>query len=498
MSIPTLAHAETPLVLALDLGTSSTRARLYDARGRAVAGVGAQTAYELRLTQAGAAEDDPAEAVARAARCVDAVLEQLGPAAARIGAVAVDTLASTCLALDARGQPLTPLLTYADTRGAEEARALQRQLDEPVVHDRTGCLLRSSYWPAQLAWQRRAQPALWRAAAHWVTLGDYLERCLFGGPGRVSHSAASWTGLLDRRRLVWDAPLMDGLGLRPGQLSPLVEAETPRTGLAAPFAARWPALAHVPWFPAVGDGAAANLGSGCTGPDRVALTLGTTGALRVVQAQVEAVPAGLWCYRVDRQQALVGGATSEGGNVYTWLRQTVKLGDPAEVEAAVAAFPADGHGLTVLPFLAGERSPGWAGDIPATLHGLTLATPPIAILRASLEAVAYRFALIQARLGLGGQARRLIASGSALQRSPAWAQIFADVLGQPVALSAEPEATSRGAALLALRALGALPSLDAAPAALGPEYLPDPARQARYQAAIERQAELYRRMVSAP
>jgi gluconokinase len=159
--------------------------------------------------------------------------------------------------------------------------------------------------------------------------------------------------------------------------------------------------------------------------------------------------------------------------------------------------PPDGHGLTVLPFLAGERSPDWAGNVPGTIHGLTLATTPIDILRASLEAVAYRFAVIEQRIcGRADCAHRLIASGGALLSSPAWMQIFADVLGRTVVASAEPEATSRGAAVLALHALGALPSIEAAPAADAAVYQPDGAQHAMYQGAIARQRWLYERLIS--
>ncbi|HMQ33499.1 MAG TPA: gluconokinase [Chloroflexaceae bacterium] len=484
------------LILALDIGSSSARAVLYDGRGRAVPGMAAQEQYALRAAPDGTAEDDPDAAVERAARCVDAVLARAGALAGRIAAVAVDTMVSTFVALDGAGRPLTPLITYADTRNGEDAEALRRELDEGAVHDRTGCLLRTSYWPARLAWLRRERPALWGAAARFATLGEYLELRLFGR-GRVSYSVAAWTGLLDRRRLVWDAPLLAHLGADVEQLAPLVDVDEPLVGLAAPYAARWPALSGVPWFPAVGDGAAANLGSGCTGHSRIALTMGTTGAMRVVQADLDTVPPGLWCYRVDKGLALVGGATSEGGNVYAWLRQTLRLGEPAAVEAALAAFPPDGHGLTILPFVAGERSPDWAGNVQATIHGLTLASTPIGILRASLEAVAYRFAVIERRLcGRVGCDHCLVASGSGLLRSPAWVRIFADVLGRPVVASAEPEATSRGAALLALRSLGALGSLEAAGAADGPVCEPDPARHAIYREAIERQGWLYERLIA--
>jgi gluconokinase len=497
MSAPTTAavDAAKPLVLAIDIGTSSARVVLYDGRGHAVDGVVAQERYTIHTTADGAAEDDPDAAIERAARCVDAALRLAGPLTERIGAVAVDTLVTTTMAIDAAGRPLTPLITYADTRNAADSDALRRTLDERAVHDRTGCLLRTSYWPARLAWLRRTQPEVWGAAARWITLGEYLELKLFGRC-RASYSVASWSGLLDRRRLVWDAPLLDLLGITPDQLSPLVDVGEPLSDLNSTYAARWPALRSVPWLPAIGDGAAANIGSGCTSHSRIALTIGTTGAMRAVLEDVREVPPGLWCYRVDRQHALLGGATSEGGNVYAWLRQILRMDESAEVEASLAAFPPDGHGLTVLPFVAGERSPGWAGNVPATVHGLTLATTPIAILRASLEAVAYRFAVIQQRIcGRADCTHRLIASGGALLRSPAWIQIFADVLGRPVTVSAEPEATSRGAAVLALHALGALPSLEPAHVAEEKVYEPDRARHAIYQEAIARQRWLYDQLI---
>lgn len=165
----------------------------------------------------------------------------------------------------------------------------------------------------------------------------------------MTTSAAAWTGLLDRVALAWDAPLLAHLGLPAETLSPLVDVSEPLHGLVEPLARRWPTLSAVPWFRAIGDGAAANVGSGCVGAERVALTLGTTGALRMALDTVATVPSGLWCYRVDRRYALVGGATSEGGNVYAWLNQTLRLGDPEAVEREIAAFPPDGHGLTVLP-----------------------------------------------------------------------------------------------------------------------------------------------------
>jgi gluconokinase len=150
----------------------------------------------------------------------------------------------------------------------------------------------------------------------------------------------------------------------------------------------------------------------------------------------------------------------------------------------------------VLPFLAGERSPGYAAHATAAIVGLRLATRPVEILRAGLEAVAYRCALIADLLGdHAANATEIIASGGALLASPAWSQIMADVLGRPVRTSAEAEATSRGVALLVLKALGAITGLDDLPASTSETYYPDPDRHRRYREAVERQQRLYEALI---
>jgi gluconokinase len=495
---PTISphHAEPPLILALDIGTSSIRAVLFDRIGRAVEGMGVQETHQLRTTAEGASEADPDLLLEIVWRCIDGVLTRAGELGGQIGGVAACTLVSNVLGVDDAGRAITPLTTYADTRAAGEVAALRAEFDEREVHDRTGCLFHPSYLPARFRWLARTQPGVFRRVARWVSIGEYLELWLFGATA-VSYSVASWTGLLDRRRLVWDEALLAALPVGVEQLSPLTDANVSRSGLRDPFAERWPALRDVPWFPALGDGATANVGSGCVSPRRVALTVGTSAAVRVVVPDpVERVPWGLWCYRVDGRRSLPGGALSEGGNVFAWLKATLQLPNTADLESALAAMEPDAHGLTVLPFLAGERSPGWAGDARATIHGLSLATTPLDILRAGLEAVAYRVALVFDLLQpLLPDDAQVVASGGALLNSPAWLQIMADVLGRPVAASQVREASARGAALLALEALGALDDLDAAPPFIGDVFEPDAERHARYREAVERQKALYEKLI---
>jgi len=489
-----LSQARAPLILALDVGSSSLRVLLFDARGYRVVDVEAREPVHLRTTPPGASEVDPDGLLAGVFRAVDRGLKQARGRAQDIAAVAVDTFVISLLGLDAAGRVLFPLTTYADTRSAGEVPGLRNEFDEIEIHNRTGCRFHPTYWPARLRWLRRERPDQFVQVAHWLTLGEYLELKLFGETA-ITYSVASWSGLLRRRRLAWDEELLEGLSINARQLSPLIDVSQPRRGLLPEFAARWPALADVPWFPAIGDGAGANIGSGCTSPERVAITMGTSSAIRAITTDdIEPLPSGLWCYRVDGRRSLPGGALSEGGVVYTWMKQTLHL-NKTGLDEALAAMPPDSHGLTILTFFAGERSPGWRGDARATIHGLSLSTSPLDILRAGMEGVAYRIALVYQHLRtLLPADPHIIASGGALVNSPVWGQILADVLGRPITLSLAQEASARGAALLALESLGELSDISEAPDLLGETWRPDPERHAVYLVALQRQISLYKKL----
>jgi gluconokinase len=495
-------------ILAYDVGSTSTRSMLFDGRAKLFEGSVSQIGTPLRRGLDGAAEIDPAELLQALAHCIDRTLQLAGPRAGDIAGVCGATLVTNVLALGADGTPITPLFTYADVRGASDARALRRRLQETDVHQRTGCMLRASYLPALFAWLARTSPALLRDARRWVSFGEFLMRSILAGDDDigVSYSVASWSGLLNRHELGWDAELLAHLEIPERCLAPLVEADRSYTGLRPEWARRWPALRDVPWFVPIGDGAAANLGSGGVSSDRIALTIGTTGAMRVLcparpktndpRTRVAPIPKSLWEYRGGPGCILVGGATNEGGSTIAWLRRCLQLPDPPALEAHLASMPPDAHGLTILPFLAGERSPGWNGDARGLIDGLNLHTQPLHLVRAMLEAIAYRFAVIHRDLedylaAIAGtrepQRRPVIASGGALRASPAWMQILADVLDRTVVASAESASTARGAVLVVLRAMGALADLEAAPAALGIEFQPNAERHARYLLAVERQ-----------
>lgn len=477
----------------LDVGSSSARAWLYDREGTGVdAGPDAQRRYAWRTEPPGAMENDPEALVEAAVAAVDAALAHARAAGLRIAAVAVTAFWHSLLALDRHGAPLTPVYGWGDTRAGPEAVRLAGEVDEAALHRRTGCFLHPSYPAVRLSWLRRARPEVFARAAAWVSFAEHLEERLFGRR-RCSLSMASGTGLLDVHRLRWDEEALEMAGVRPGALSELVDTDAPIRGLLPAFAARWPELADVDWFPALGDGACANLGSGAVGLGRIGVTVGTSAAARALwrpEGEV-AIPRWLWGYRLDRRWWIAGGALSNGGNAVDWLRGLLALAPERRWESAVAGMEADSHGLTILPFLVGERGPGWLHETQSVVVGMRPSTSPEQVLRAWMEAVAYRIAGVCERLEevLGGEPR-VTASGGALHASPAWAQILADVLGRGVSLPVEREATARGAALVAQERLGWISSLDAAPAEEAVRFEPREEPHRRHRAARERQRSL--------
>jgi gluconokinase len=477
-----------PVVIAVDVGSSSARAALFDARGEPLPGRFHQVPYELRVTPDGGVEHDPAVLRDAVATCLDAV--HASPESAAVAGVGVTTFWHGLLGFDAHGRPATPISMWADTRSAGDADLLRGALDEAGLHARTGCHLHASYWPSRLRWLARERPDVVARVARWGSFGEHLEMELFG-EAATSIAMASGTGLFDQAACTWDTEALAAAGIGAAQLFPLVDRHEPRRGLRGAWARRWPRLRGVPWFPAVGDGVASNVGSDCTDRGRIALNVGTSAALRIVTPDPGAAVRGLWRYRVDRDVSIVGGATSEGGNVYAWCRELLKLPDDDAVERALAASMPDEHGLTVLPFLAGERAPGWRGGRRAVLAGLTLDATPLQVVQAALEAVALRLALVYELLAPAAEPdHAIVASGGGLARSPAWRRMIADALGRPLRWSPDSEATTRGVAVLALHALGMLERLEQARRPLGETIAPDPARHARYGVALARQRAL--------
>jgi gluconokinase len=320
-------------------------------------------------------------------------------------------------------------------------------------------MLHPSYWPAKLAWL--AEQGTLARAHRVVSFADYLFLRLTGEL-RTTLSTASGSGLLDLCSRSWDGELLEELGIGEELLPPLSEEPVGTS------------------YPPLGDGACSNLGAGCLTPDRAALMIGTSGAYRVVREGDPAPRDGLFSYLLDEDRVVEGGSISDGGNLLAWLERTLRLESHEPTEP-------DAHGLTFLPLLGGERSPGWNPRATGAIAGVTFEAEARDLRQAALEGVAYRVAEIAGRLP---EVREVVATGGALLEDEWWMQVFADVLALPVTASAVEEGSARGAAVHVLERLGAPPD----PAPLGKTFEPQTERTAIYAAARERQRELYERL----
>lgn len=479
-------------VLALDLGTSSVRAVVYDTRGRMRPSTLSDMPYKVRTAEPGEVSSDPKELVTLIAQSIDGALDAGRKGKLDVIAVGVSCYWHSLMGVDQSGRPTTELLTWADTRSTAQTRRLRAQFDERAYHARTGCFFHASYWPSKLRWLRATRPAAVRRTVRWMSLAEYLYQELFG-ECPVSYSMASGTGLLDVNHCQWDDQALQMAGVVATSLSRLRDWDHPLHSLRPRFGRRWPGLRDIPWYLAVGDGGLANVGAGAMSPRWACATIGTSAAMRVLleRDRVE-VPWGTFVYRLDRRRFVLGGALSEGGNVVRWFTDGLGLQNKKALKQAAAAIPPDSHGLTILPFWAGERSPNWRGDARAVIAGLSLGTQPAQMLRAAMEAITFQLVTVASAMRhVVTRPESVIATGGQLVHSPAWSQMLADALNQRVMTSPEPEASSRGAAQLVLHALGKLPRLWSAAPGRGRTYRPRPRVHLIYERARRRQQDLY-------
>jgi gluconokinase len=281
-------------VVTLDVGSSSARTLLFGADGRQIENFGSQVPYRAHTTADGGWEIDPAELTAIAAHALTAICEQMRAKGVRPAAVAVDTFWHSIMGVDADGNPSTSLLHPFDTRSIHAAKELAARVENGAQHKRTGCVIHPSYPPAKLLWLSENQPEQFQRSKLWMSAGEFLFLKFFGKPS-ASTSMLSASGLWNQNANDYDGEMLGALPVSRAQFASVSDLDQPAKGDC-----QWPELRGIPWFPALGDGACDNVGSGCNTRDRFALMVGTSGAMRaVVEADRIEIPDGLFCYRVD-------------------------------------------------------------------------------------------------------------------------------------------------------------------------------------------------------
>ena len=483
------------VVVGLDSGTTATKAVTagVDARVRDLVSVG----YPLLVPAPGRAELDAGRLQQAAVEALTAVAGQVRERGDRVVGIALSAAMHGVVPMDGDGAPLGPLVTWADARATEWARALHADGRAPALHARTGTPVHAMSPLVKLSWERAQDGDRVSATPRWGGVKELVLAALCGGPQVVDRSCASATGMYDIRAGRWDDEALGIAGVRPDQLGEVLPTTAVLPSLRADVAAAIGLPVDTPVVIGASDGVLANLGVGAVRPEVAAVSLGTSGAMRVVVPTPRVDPGRrLFCYALTDEHWVLGGAVNNGGSVVRWAAQALAVepgrpdlqGEAAdELDARLleeaAGVPAGSAGLLCLPYLLGERAPWWRSGLRGAYLGLRREHRRPHLVRAAVEGVCQQLALVRDAFSVtDAPVREVRATGGAVA-SPLWVRTLAAALDLPVRVADSPEGTALGACLLGLHALGALPDLDAATAlvTVHDPVEPDPADAAVYR-----------------
>jgi gluconokinase len=479
----------TAYVIGVDVGTTAAKVVAFPVLGDPAAADapspgphGAVHEYPLIRPRSGWRVQDADVVVAATLRSLADCVAQLDGGS--VLAVAVSTAMHGVIALDAEARPLTPIITWADARARDVARELRETSLAASLHARSGTPVHSMSPLAKLRWFAENEPQLMAEATSWVGLKDLVLQAL---TGRLvtELSSASGTGMLSIADRTWDPEAVALSGARPDQL-PQVLSTTATLPLATHVARQVGLPAGTPVVVGAGDGPLGNLGTGAILPGVAGLSLGTSGALRLVVDQPRADPTGrLFCYALTDDRWVLGTPVSNGASVVRWAGSVFAAGPddtPTEVArppvsdadllALAAGVEPGSEGLVMLPFLLAERGPLWDADLRGAYLGIRQHHTRAHFIRAAVEGVAFQLATILDGLDEVEPVTSIRATGGAF-RSELWREILAGVLDRPLTVTAGAEGSALGAAALGLYAIGVGPTLEEsleqlAPGIVGP------------------------------
>lgn len=480
-----------PHVIGVDIGTTSTKAVVFDVRGNVK---GHHTAgYPLLTPAPGVAEQDPDEIFTAVLTAIGAAVRAAGVGPANIRSVGFSAAMHSVIAIDADGQPLTRSITWGDTRSARWSDRLRDEMDGLSIYRRTGTPVHPMSPLAKLLWLRHEQPELFGRACRFAGIKEYVFFRLFGR-WLVDHSLACTTGLFNLRTLDWDADALSIAGITRDQLSQPVPPTHHVEGLPTDVAERLGLSPGTPFVLGANDGVLSSLGLDAIRPGDVAVAIGTSGAVRTVVDRPHTDPLGrTFCYLLADRHWVVGGPINNGGIVFRWVRDELaaaetetakRLGlDAYDVLTRIAErVPCGSEGLICHPYIMGERAPWWNASMRGSFFGLAAYHRKEHMVRAVLEGVVFSLHTILPTIeALTGPARVIKASGG-FARSGLWRQMMADVFDREVVVPESFESSCLGAAVLALYALGDVDSLDIVASMVGAmhRHLPIPENVAVY------------------
>lgn len=455
-------------IIGIDIGTTSTKTLAYGTDGRIFSEI--EKEYPLYSSIPSEKEQDPEEVYAAVIETLRETVTTLREQGVDTAGVGFSSAMHNIMAVDEGGNPLTRLVTWADQRSVKETEALKEGSGHEIFL-RTGTPIHPMSPLTKLMWYREHEPDLFKRAAKWISIKEFVFYRLFGTYA-VDYSIASATGLFHLKNLDWDEEALQTAGITKAQLSDPTDTNTIFTGLQKELQKEIGLSAETPFVIGASDGVLANVGSGALAPGVVACSIGTSGAVRTVIDQPYVDPKQrIFCYALSEGRWVIGGPINNGGIALRWARDKLfpdlkKLAEeegknPYEVlnEIIDSVAPAS-DGLIFLPYLIGERAPFWNSDTKGMFFGLTLHHGREHMLRSVMEGVMMQMYSVVIALMEAGVEPKQFRAGGGFARSQIWKQMMADMFETEIVIPESHQGSCYGAAWMAMEALNMVESLD--------------------------------------
>ena len=472
-------------IIGVDIGTTNTKAIAFTAEGLVIAQ--ANITYLPLITVAGEHELDPEILFNAVLQTVQQVTAQT--AASSLLGIVFSSAMHSLIAVDKAGKPLTNVITWADLRSSRQAEQLKHTDAGKRIYHRTGTPIHPMSPLCKLLWMKEELSEIFADAHKFIGIKEWIFYRFFE-QYLIDHSIASATGLFDIYELDWHEEALAVIGLTPDRLSNLVSTTYTVTGLKKEHAELLGINQATPFITGASDGCLANVGSGAMQPGDVSLTIGTSGAVRMMARKPQHdVKERIFNYLLTEQWYVSGGPINNGGILLKWYAEhflnrsfhTTEDFDWFIQQAAQA--PAGAEGLVFLPYVQGERAPVWDAAAKGIFFGIHARHTQVHFMRAIIEGINY--ALYQVTKSIEetiGPVTNIYASGG-FTKSSQWLQWLADLFGKEIIVSSTADASATGAAILGLQALGVRDSLTHpnGPAQPGERFKPDQQQHAVYQ-----------------
>lgn len=462
--------------IGIDIGTTHTKAIACNVKGKVL--VTYKQGYKKERVE-GIEQD--AEEIFKA---VCALIQQTVAFTGSINPTAISFSAAmhSLVAIDLNGNPLSPLLTWADNRSIAYAEKLRQLPEGKTIFRQTGTPLHPMSPLCKIAWLRDNEPAVFANTHKFISIKEYVFYKLFDR-FVIDHSIASATGLFDIHTLAWSKEAMNFAGIDERYLSEALPPLHIMQGLKQSYCDQFGIDAQTPFVLGGSDGCLANLGSGAIAPGEVALTIGTSGAIRqTVRSSKTDDKERLFTYILNEDYYVSGGAINNGGIVLKWWMEQMRQDQHIEEQDfnnffdEVNKIPPGADGLICLPYFFGERAPIWDAGAKGAFIGVHSRHTQAHFMRAIAEGICFSFAqLLKIIEENFGQVSRIYASGGFIQSS-VWVQLLANILQKKITVNTAADASAFGAVCMAMLATKAIQSIEEVKQLIpadDKEYLPD-------------------------